>query len=65
MLSASDRPFIFIIMVIDTLYKVEDKLKECRNILDDKMYRQRDCTEEEYKHLRDIYDSICRVMDKL
>jgi len=52
-------------MVIDTLYKVEDKLKECRNILDDKMYRQRDCTEEEYKHLRDIYDSICRVMDKL
>lgn len=55
---------LFLIMV-NILYKVQDKLTECRQILDDKMYRQRDCTEEEYKHLRGIYDSICRVMDKL
>lgn len=51
--------------MINTLYKVEDKLKECRQILDDKMYKQRDCTDSEYKHLRKVYDAICKVMDIL
>ena len=50
---------------IRALYKVADKLKECRTILDDEMYHsgEVDAESKEFKLLRKIYDAICGVLD--
>lgn len=47
----------------NVLYKVKDRLEECRSLLDQKMYGGSELTNEEFKLLRTIYDSICKVED--
>lgn len=45
--------------------KVVEKLEECRNILDDEMYRKKTVkfNSEDFQTLRAIYDSICKTID--
>lgn len=45
--------------------KVVEKLEECRNILDDEMYRKKivKFNSEDFQTLRAIYDSICKTID--
>lgn len=47
------------------VFKVVDKLNECRTILDDAMYRGGilDMESYEFKKLRSIYDAICKAID--
>lgn len=47
------------------VFKVVDKLNECRDILDCEMYRSGavDMDSPEFKKLRGIYDAICKVID--
>lgn len=47
------------------LYKVQDKLDECRKILDDYMYRSGGIPNEDLAYLRKVYDSICKTLDLL
>lgn len=47
------------------LYKVQDKLNECRDILDDYMYRSGGITDEDLAYCRKVYDSICKTLDLL
>lgn len=48
-----------------TILKIVDKLNECRDILDNEMYRNGpvDIDSSEFKKLRSIYDAICKVID--
>lgn len=45
--------------------KVVEKLEECRNILDDEMYRKKTVkfNSEDFQTLRAICDSICKTID--
>lgn len=47
------------------IFRTIDKLNECREILDDEMYRSGsvDMDSPEFKKLRKIYDAICKVID--
>lgn len=53
------------------LYKVRDKLNECRKILDDYMYRSgglsldSDEAFSDLAYCRKVYDSICKTLDLL
>lgn len=47
------------------LYKVQDKLNECRDILDDYMYRSGGIPDEDLAYCRKVYDSICKTLDLL
>lgn len=47
------------------LYRVYDKLKEMRTLLDDYMYRGGSIPEDDQKYCRKIYDSICKTLDLL
>lgn len=49
--------------MVDILYKVKDRLEECRSLLDQTMYDDSELTNEEFKLLRTIYDYICKVED--
>ena len=50
---------------IGTLYEIQDKLNECRRILDNEMYCSGsvDINSHDFKMLRKVYDAICRVLD--
>lgn len=45
--------------------KVVEKLEECRDILDDEMYRKGtvEYDSKDFHTLRTIYDSICKTID--
>ena len=47
------------------LYKVQDKLNECRDLLDDYMYRSGGIPDEDHAYCRRVYDSICKTLDLL
>lgn len=47
------------------LYKVSDKLTECRTILDDYMYRSGGIPNEDHAYCRKVYDRICKALDLL
>ena len=47
------------------LYNVQDKLDECRKILDGYMYRSGGIPEEDLAYCRKVYDSICKTLDLL
>lgn len=49
----------------NAIFKVVNKLTECRVILDDVMYHSEEIPmdSEEFKKLRKIYDAICGVID--
>lgn len=47
------------------LYKVQGKLNECRNILDDYMYHSGGIPDEDHSYCRRVYDSICKSLDLL
>ena len=47
------------------LYKVSDKLNECRTLLDDYMYRSGGIPDEDHTYCRKVYDSICKTLDLL
>ena len=57
------------VMTIDTMLaldKVRVKLQECRNIIDNRLYRSGDPTpEKEYEYCRKVYDAVCKAMDLL
>lgn len=50
---------------INILYQVQAKLKECRPILDNAMYHDPNIPNEDYSKMREIYDDICKILDKL
>lgn len=53
---------------IVVLYKVLDTMTSVRKMLDDFMYNRTEpmnTNSEDYKHLRAVYDRICRVCDLL
>ena len=53
---------------LNTLYKVQDLMKQAREILDTRMYRSEDSLElpeEDRAYLRKVYDKVCNVMDLL
>ena len=47
--------------------ELTEKLQECRDIIDRETYwnYEVDINSEEFKKLREIYDAVCKVMDKL
>ena len=47
------------------LYKVQDKLNECRTLLDDYMYRSGGIPNQDLTYCRKVYDSICKTLDLL
>ena len=47
------------------LYNVQDKLDECRKILDGYMYRSGGIPDEDRTYCRKVYDSICKTLDLL
>lgn len=47
------------------LYNVQDKLDECRKILDGYMYRSGGIPDEDLTYCRKVYDSICKTLDLL
>lgn len=55
-------------MVAETeriIRKVVEKLEECRDLLDDEMYRKETVAygSKDFYTLRTIYDSICKTID--
>ena len=53
---------------INTLYKVQDLMKQAREVLDTRMYRSEDSLElpeEDRAYCRKVYDAVCKVMDLL
>ena len=50
------------------LYKVQDLMKQAREVLDNRMYRILDSINlpnEEKAYCRKVYDAVCKVMDLL
>lgn len=47
------------------LYKVQDKLNECRQLLDRTMYGFLDTPGETINELREAYNHICRALEKV
>ena len=47
------------------LYKVSDKLNECRTLLDDYMYHSVGIPDEDHAYCRKVYDKICKALDLL
>lgn len=50
------------------LYKVQDLMKDAREVLDNRMYRSPDSislSDEEKSYLRKVYSAVCKVMDLL
>ena len=47
------------------LYKVHDKLKELRTLLDDHMYHSGGIPNKDLTYCRKVYDSICKTLDLL
>lgn len=53
---------------INLLYKVQDLMKQAREIIDTRMYRSEDSLnlpEEDRAYCRKVYDAVCNVMDLL
>jgi hypothetical protein len=53
---------------LNTLYKVQDLMKQAREIIDTRMYRSEDSLElpeEDRAYCRKVYDAVCKVMDML
>jgi hypothetical protein len=53
---------------LNTLYKVQDLMKQAREVLDTRMYRSEDSLnlpEEDRAYCRKVYDAVCKVMDML
>lgn len=53
---------------LNTLYKVQDLMKQAREVLDTRMYRSEDSLElpeEDKTYCRKVYDAVCNVMDLL
>lgn len=53
---------------ISALYKVNDLMKQSREVLDTRMYRSEDSLElpeEDRAYCRKVYDAVCNVMDLL
>ena len=51
-----------------TLYKVRDKLQECRNIIDNYLYFSSDSVnipKGDLTYCRKVYAAICKAMDLL
>ena len=48
-----------------TIRKVVEKLEECRDLLDNEMYRKEtvEYGSKDFYTLRTIYDSICKTID--
>lgn len=51
--------------VARAIFRTADKLNECREILDNEMYRNGpvDMESKEFKKLREIYNAVCKVID--
>lgn len=47
------------------LYKVQDLMKEARNVLDTRMYRSLGIPVEDLTYCRKVYDAVCKVLDLL
>lgn len=47
------------------LYKVQDKLNDCRTILDDYMYRSGGIPDKDHDYCRQVYNAICKALDLL
>ena len=47
------------------LYKVQDLMKEARNVLDTRMYGSGEIPSEEMTYCRMVYDAVCKVCDLL
>ena len=50
------------------LYKVQDLMKQAREVLDTRMYRSEDSIElpeEDRAYCRKVYDAVCEVLDML
>lgn len=53
---------------ISALYKVQDLMKQAREVLDTRMYRSDDSLElpeEDKTYCRRVYDAVCKVSDLL
>lgn len=47
------------------LYRVEKKLEDLREILDDYMYRSGGIPDTDHDYCRRVYNSICKTIDLL
>ena len=47
------------------LYKVQDLMKQAREVLDNRMYRSVDIPQEDLIYCREVYSAVCKVMDLL
>lgn len=48
-----------------TLYEVQDLMKEAREKLDARMYRSGNIPDEDLNYCRKVYSAVCKVMDLL
>lgn len=47
------------------LYKVQEKLKDLRGLLDDYMYHSGGIPDNDHAYCRKVYNSICKTLDLL
>lgn len=50
---------------INTLYRVQDLMKEARRILDARMYGGNELEPGEKAHCQRVYHAVCKVLDLL
>ena len=50
---------------LNSLYKVQDLMKQARIILDNRMYRSLDIPAEDLEYCRKVYSAVCKVLDLL